>query len=150
MVHAAFKLPDHSEVTTAQAAVEALREVQTQKPARIRLVPEQAEAGPEITLPGEALHLLVRILTHMANGHAVTVMPVEAEVTTQKAAEMLGVSRPFLVGLLESGDIPFRKVGTHRRVRVMDVLDYKRRDDAERQQVLDELTAEGQALGMGY
>ncbi len=104
----------------------------------------------EVTIPAVAFRLLVNILTQMAQGNAVTLIPVHAEITTQEAADLLDVSRPFLVKLLEKGEIPYRKVGTHRRLFYRDLAEYKRRIDEQRRETLRELTAQAQELGMEY
>lgn len=103
-----------------------------------------------IELPAGAVKLLQAILEDMASGRAVTIVPQNAELTTQQAADFLNVSRPFLVQLLEQKKLPFRLVGTHRRIRLEDVLRYKEATDAERRKVLDQLAAEAQDLKMGY
>ena len=103
-----------------------------------------------LTLPRAATRLLSTVLTEMAAGNAVTLIPVHAEMTTQEAADYLNVSRPFLVGLLEAGEIPYRKVGSRRRVQFRDVKAYKDKTDREREKVLDTLAAQAQDLGMGY
>jgi excisionase family DNA binding protein len=110
------------------------------------------DAGQEETLelPAGAVKLLMAILEDMAAGRAVTLVPRNAELTTQEAADFLNVSRPFFIQLLEQRKIPFRLVGTHRRVRFEDVLQYKEDIDSKRRNVLDELTAEAQKLKMGY
>ena len=108
------------------------------------------DTDEEVTLPASAVQLLVRLLSEMAEGNAVTLIPIHAELTTQQAADFLGVSRPFLVKLLEEGQLAHRKVGTHRRVLFSDLMSYKRKIDKQRQETLSELAAQAQELDMGY
>ena len=98
----------------------------------------------------EPYNLLTDLLTQIAQGNAVTLIPIHAELTTQEAANFLNVSRPHVVKLLDSGEIPFRKVGTHRRILFEDLRKYKQDIDDRRLETLSELTAQAQELGMGY
>lgn len=103
-----------------------------------------------VEIPAAALRLLVGILDEMAAGHTVTLVPTQAALTTQQAADVLNVSRPYLIGLLEAGQIPFHKTGTHRRVFLPDLLAYKAQAKEKRRQSLRELAALSQELGLGY
>lgn len=114
---------------------------------RVRVV-DGDEQEATLSVPAIAVQLLLQILTEMGKGNAVTLVPHHAELTTQQAADMLSVSRPYLVKLLETGEIPFHKVGTHRRILFSDVLAYQQKTRAAREQALDELAALSQELGL--
>ncbi|NEW59593.1 helix-turn-helix domain-containing protein, partial [Nocardia cyriacigeorgica] len=101
-----------------------------------------------LIVPRAAVDLLAFVLAEAPNGRGVTIVPSDAELTTQQAADMLNVSRPYLVGLLEAGDIPFRLVGTHRRIRFDDLRDYQRRLEESGRAAADDLSDLGQDLGI--
>jgi excisionase family DNA binding protein len=116
---------------------------------RVRFEPD-SEAEVAISIPVAACRLLNAILAEMAKGNAVTLVPIHCELTTRQAADILNVSRPFLIQQLEKGAIPFRKVGTHRRVMLKDLMEFKQTMDRNRLKALDELSAIDQELGLGY
>ncbi|MGM0984892.1 MAG: helix-turn-helix domain-containing protein [Pseudomonadota bacterium] len=142
-------VPDNLEVTrlartSATELSQLLRERPESDRAHIKL------DGADLVLPRQALVLLRDLLTEMAQGNAVTILPTHAEVTTQEAANMLNVSRPHLVKLLEERAIPFTRVGTHRRIRLQDLLAYKRQQEEASEAALQELADQAQDLDMGY
>ncbi|MFJ8972796.1 MULTISPECIES: helix-turn-helix domain-containing protein [Streptomyces] len=143
------KLPDDKK----EAANRALARVRTylaehQEASQIRVNVQDGGNRESLALPREAVELLASLLAHLGAGRAVSIVPSDAELTTQQAADMLNVSRPFLIGLLEAGEIEYRTVGTHRRITASSLLEYKRQDDHRRRLVADELTQLGQGMGM--
>lgn len=105
-------------------------------------------SGVMIPVPAAAARVLEQALIELGAGHAVTLVPIETEITTQQAADLLSVSRPFLVGLIDKGSIPGRMVGSHRRLRLQDVLDYKSESTAKAKAAMSEMVGIGQELGL--
>jgi excisionase family DNA binding protein len=141
--------PDEDDVTTADAALDhvtAYLARHPEGPSQVRLLVEDDQE--ELVVPRGVVELLARILAHMAAGQGVTVVPADAELTTQQAADLLNVSRPHLIGLLEAGAIEYRKVGKHRRVTASSLLRYMRADDQRRRDAADELSAITQEMGL--
>lgn len=144
-------LPADREVKAALQGQRALAaylstSVETQ---RIQIYDDKDQAH-QIELPTSALRLLVDILAELADGNAVQVVPVHAELTTQEAAELLNVSRPHLVKLLESEALPFHKTGKHRRIRFADLMRFKAERDRTSTEAMSELARQAQDLGMDY
>jgi excisionase family DNA binding protein len=99
-----------------------------------------------VALPSLAVKLLVQIIEQTAAGNAVSVVPARRELTTQEAADILNVSRPYLISLVKKGEIPARLIGRHRRIPLLPLLEYKRKTVAIREEALDQMAAEAQAL----
>lgn len=128
----------------------ASHKLENQRGIRLQLL-EDGEPKETLTVPASALRLFVHLLTEMSRGNAVTLIPTHAELTTQQAADLLNVSRPYVVKLLDEGKMPFRTVGKFRRIRFDDLIAFKRKDDEMRTKFADEMTGLSQELGgMGY
>jgi len=141
--------PSAQDASLARVSGQSLsRFARRQKPLSLKVT----EAGQEqpIELPAGAVALLMDVLEAMAAGRGVTIVPENAELTTVEAAGILNVSRPYLIKLLDQEVIPHRLVGKHRRILIDDVMAYKARIDAEREDVLAQLTADAQENDMGY
>lgn len=139
-------------VVDAEVAARALRRIKDYlnsdqgRPDPLEILVEGGP-GEALVLPRPAVEMFAHVLTAMANGQGVQIVPVNAELTTQQAADLLNVSRPYLINLLDSGEIEFRLVGRHRRVRLDALMEYMRHDDLKRKSAIDELTRLDQELG---
>lgn len=147
--HNIVHLPTQPEVEEAKISSRMLSKYADADRVQMTLKASNGQAE-DLVLPGPVLQMLLDILSEMARGNAISLMPIHHELSTQEAANLLNVSRPHLVSLLEKGDLPFRKVGSHRRVQAKDVLEYKANIDQLRLATLNELTAFSQEQGMGY
>ena len=141
--------PSVQEAALARSSGQSLaRLIRKNRPLTLKVT--DADQEQPIELPPGAVLLLMDILEAMAAGRGITLIPENAELTTVQAADVLNVSRPFLIKLLEEKALPCRKVWAHRRIRMEDVMAYKARIDADREAVLDQLVAEAQEQDMGY
>jgi excisionase family DNA binding protein len=144
-------VPSEADARLARESLKHISPFLASGTSRLRIrIENDDQPSADVVLPADALRLLKDVLAEMAQGHAVALLPVEAELTTQQAADLLNVSRPYLIGLLDERKIPFRHVGQHRRIRLDDLLAYKAKDDQFRRRIADELEADAQELGMGY
>lgn len=143
-------IPDDETTAWAADAAEALATHLRRHPTPSGRVVLVVDDAPEtkVNIPAPAFRLLIDVLDELARGNAVVVAPVHQELTTQQAAELLNVSRPYLISLLEAGALPYRKVGTHRRVRLADLLAYQRADEEQRRERQRTLTREAEELGL--
>ncbi|MEO8529467.1 MAG: helix-turn-helix domain-containing protein [Pseudolysinimonas sp.] len=117
----------------------------SETPARPRLV---GDNGDEVELPDEIYRVLSIVLNEMKAGHSITIVPHSQRISTQEAADLLGVSRPTLVKLLETGEIAYEQPGRHRRVLLSDVLKYRTDRHQKAMTTLDQLTAEANEAGL--
>ena len=157
MVRAAvreFGLPDEHAAEQAADAVERLTAFLRAHPTpttHVQLVSEDAGEEPtSLAVPAVAFRFFADVLAAVADGNTVIVAPIVAELTSQQAADLLNVSRPYLIKLLEGEQIPYRRVGNRRKVLLTHVLDYKQRDEAYRRGIADQLTREAELIGLDY
>lgn len=141
--------PDNEDVATADAALTRVKAYLGNHRQQADVVRIRVEEDDDVlTLPRAAVEVFTQVLAYMAAGHGVVVVPADAELTTQQAADLLNVSRPYLIGLLDADAIEYRKVGKHRRIKATALMEYMRNDDRRRRQAADELSALTQEMGM--
>jgi excisionase family DNA binding protein len=150
--------PSHEEITAAREAARRLSKVGGRASVSFVVESQEAAEGAKprkgraasepITLPANIFKTIIKLLAEMGNGNAVQVVPVQAELTTQQAADLLNVSRPHLIKLLEQEKIPFRKVGTHRKVLARDLFAYRDRTDLARREGLTRMVADDEEIGL--
>ena len=142
------QLPDQETAKLARASAAELSQLLDQSPKSDRA--HVIIDGQDLVLPLQALVLLRNLLTEFARGNAATIVPLNAELTTQQAADILNVSRPYLIGLLEKGELQFTKVGTHRRILFEDLMAYKNMMKERSSSAMDQLVEIAQEAKLGY
>lgn len=125
------------------ALVATLKELKSKNPEI-----EIEETSEKIKIPLNALKLLAKILEATSQGKPISIVPIATEITTQKASELLGCSRPHIVKLLESGEIPFTKVGRHRRIKIEDVIKYKNQTKLMQKKLLIDIMKSDEEIGL--
>jgi excisionase family DNA binding protein len=138
MIHGPIALPDSDE-----AQIRELNRMLQGGPAAL-----VGTDGERVRLPDAVYRLLKEIVRNMQLGRAIALVPENQQLTTQRAANLLGVSRPFLIKLLEAGELPYHMAGSHRRIYLKDLRDYQRRRDVERKAALDQIAKEAFELGL--
>ncbi len=139
-------MPKKESTIAHESSIALARHIQKGEDLKIRVEGDQEEEI--IVLPATIVTLLLGMLRMKANGLSMALTPLDSELTTSQAADIINVSRPYLIKLLEAGEIPHYKVGSHRRIRREDIMMYKQKRRRERAAILDELTAEAQDLGL--
>lgn len=135
----------------AREASRALARLSGRGLVHVEAAPENEQGATQnFVLPAAAVRMLTDILVYLAEGRGVSILPTNTALTTQQAADMLNVSRPYLSRLLTEGKLPFHMVGTHRRIALRDLLAYREQRDARSRAARDRLVAEAQELSMGY
>jgi len=142
--------PNTPVVPSAAAVAFASKLIRELEAISARFVLQDRETGTEIEIDETVFDLIRQLLITFANNRAVSLIPYDHELTTHQAARFLNVSRPFLVKLLEEGQIPHRKVGTHRRVRLEELLSYREKHASTAETAKEELAKISQELDMGY
>lgn len=140
--------PSIEDIDAARTAARQLSRHNKGKPVSFTLEGEDADKAEPISLPANIFRVFVNMLVEMGNGNAVAIVPVTAELTTQQAADLLNVSRPHLIKLLEGGKLPFRMVGTHRKLRAQDVLCFRDKIDFDRRAALARMVELDEANGL--
>lgn len=149
----AIQTPTRKDQKIARDNLEALERLIQKHASKSKPIEVEIEMSGEKThfkIPASVLGYLNKIIEHMAEGKGVFVIPSDTELSTQQAAEMLNVSRPYIVKLLDEGKIPFHKVGTHRRIKLKDMQAYQRKYEKQQDKALSELAKQAQELEMGY
>jgi excisionase family DNA binding protein len=154
MAQATEIVPTAEDAAAAAQALEQLASGDGELVRRVTLVRSdgttQEHANVHLDVSEDLARLLVRLLAHLADGHGAVLIRKDGELTTQETADLLNVSRPHVVKLIETGKLAAHRVGTHRRVRLDDALAYQRRQTADAKAALEELAHEAQELELGY
>ncbi len=145
------QLPSAEEAALAKLCSQELAAIlETKEQVQTLSVQDQSGETHSVNMPVSALRMLVDVLTELGEGNTVKLVPIHAELTTQEAADLLNISRPTLIKLLDDGEIPFHRSGNRRKVRFADLRNYQDALEQKRLQTLEELTALDQELGLGY
>lgn len=143
-------MPTAAEANLARESSRTLAKALPKRKGSVTIKVGENNSFTDVIVPMSALKLLLNLLGEMAQGNAVTIMPLHAELTSQQGADLLNVSRPFFIKLLDDKKIPFRKVGRHRRILAKDVFEFRQKQEQISEESMTVLAAEAQKLKLGY